>query len=229
MTTDLAAASDAEEPAQGGGHAYSVFILVLTVISLVVMVLLVLPLDDSTLALLRFYDNAICVIFLLDFALNMRRARSKSAYFFRERGWLDLLGSVPALGFFRFTALLRLARLSRFARVARLLQGKNKEALLRDMIDHRAEYAGFVTVLIAFVVLLSASVVVLNAEQRSEDANIHTGGDAMWWGFVTITTVGYGDRFPVTVVVGRGVRHDDGHRHHRRARQHPREPARGRP
>ncbi|MFL5750644.1 MAG: potassium channel family protein [Chloroflexota bacterium] len=35
-------------------------------------------------------------------------------------------------------------------------------------------------------------------ESRSGDANIKTGGDALWWGFVTITTVGYGDRFPVT-------------------------------
>jgi voltage-gated potassium channel len=35
-------------------------------------------------------------------------------------------------------------------------------------------------------------------ESRSPDANITTGGDALWWGFTTITTVGYGDQFPVT-------------------------------
>src|SRR6187200_1146348 len=120
-------------------NAYAMFILVLTVLSLLLMVALFLPLSDATLSLLNKYDNVICVIFLIDFALNLRASRPRRDYFVHRRGWLDLLGSVPSLGFFRYTALLRLARLSRFARLSRLLRGQNKRELVRDVLDNRGQ------------------------------------------------------------------------------------------
>jgi voltage-gated potassium channel len=182
------------------GNSYNIFVLVLTLFSLAIMALLLLPLDQDTRDLLTLYDNVICVIFLLDFAMNLAGSRPRRAYFIGQRGWLDLLGSIPSVGGFQLGALLRLARLSRLARIGKLLGGKNRKQLVADVMQNRGQYATFITILLAGMVLSVASVMVLQFESGDPDANIQTGGDAIWWGIVTITTVGYGDRFPVTLL-----------------------------
>jgi voltage-gated potassium channel len=181
------------------GNAYNISILVLTIISLLIMVVLLLPLDEATLGLLRFYDNLICIVFLADFFISLMSAPVKSDYLIKEHGWLDLLGSIPSFGgVFRFAGLLRLVRLSRLARTARLLSSKNKKALLEDVVTNRSQYVGNFTIMFTLNGLSTASVLELQFENQAADGNIHTGWDAFWFLAVTITTVGFYDRYPVT-------------------------------
>jgi voltage-gated potassium channel len=186
-------------------NSYTIFIFVLTIISLVVMVVMLIPgLDDETVKVLSIYDNLICVIFLIDFFNNLRNSPKKSDYFIKDRGWLDLLGSIPSLGLFtnagKYAGLFRLARLSRLARIARLMKGGGKEALIKDILVNRSRYTGFITILMTIIVLTTCSVLVLQFESKSAEANIKTGWDALWYAVVTITTVGYGDFYPKTVL-----------------------------
>lgn len=182
-------------------NTYNIFILVLTIVSLTVMVVQLLLVEGSeTWKLVSTYDNLICVIFLIDFAMHMVAAPRTRDYFIGERGYLDLLGSIPSfgLGIFRYAGLLRLFRLSRLFRLRRLMNPQNRAMLKKEILENRGSYALFITLLLVGVVLMVSSVMVLFYESKSPDANIVNGGDALWWAFVTITTVGYGDKFPVT-------------------------------
>jgi voltage-gated potassium channel len=181
-------------------NAYAFLILVLTVISLVIMVPLLLPIDPALQGVLTFWDNVICVVFLVDFGWNLWRSHPRRAYLVDGGGWLDLLGSIPSLGFLRFSGLLRLFRLSRLFRIRRLFSGQDKTDLIADALRHRQRYAAVITALLVFLVLLVASVLVVLFESQSPQANIRSGENAAIWSLVTLGNTGYGNLFPVTTL-----------------------------
>ncbi|MBL7936502.1 MAG: potassium channel family protein [Bacteroidia bacterium] len=156
--------------------------------SLVVDTFFVLPSEISK--VLNYVDNFICAVFLLDFTIRFRQAENKVQ--FMKWGWIDLIASIPTLDFMRAGRLLRLIRLIRIIRAFR-----STKHIVQHVFENKIQGTLTSVSIIAVLMLLFSSVAILQFE-TDPNSNIKTAGDAIWWAYVTMTTVGYGDKYPVT-------------------------------
>lgn len=170
---------------------YELFILSLTVLSLLNIILGVFLRDPSAAAVVVIVELLISAILMGDFCYRLFSARSKRRYFIRQYGWLDLIGSLPVYQ-------LRIARLGRVFRAVRLMKTYGLRPMIRDFLADRAQSALLVLGLIIILGLEFGSIGMLAAEKHAPDANIRTAGDAIWYVIITVSTVGYGDYLPVT-------------------------------
>ena len=169
----------------------NILVIVLSIYVLIALLMdtfFKLPVEVSR--ILNLIDNGICVFFLIEFSIRFYRADNKLR--FMRWGWIDLISSIPSIDF------LRAGRTFRLIRLLRILRAFRSTRHLINYIFRSKIQGAFTTVSVIAVLMVIFSAIAILQVEDDPNSNIKTAEDAIWWAYVTITTVGYGDKYPVT-------------------------------
>ena len=182
------------------GKGFSVFIEILVIISVVALPIETLAGIPERLKYLLFsLEIFVVIIFFAEYVARIMVEDNKRKYILSARGVVDLVSFLPLM-FVGFD--LRFVRIFRLTKVLRVLDKDGYESIIKRFkmafIDVYKEIVVFF-VLSLFLIYVSG-VVIYFAEHHAQPDKFRNIFDGMWWSVITLTTTGYGDVLPITII-----------------------------
>ncbi|MGD9547808.1 MAG: ion transporter [Candidatus Krumholzibacteriia bacterium] len=182
------------------GRAFDIVIQLLIVVSLVSFSLETLPdLSERTSRILRGIEVVTVAAFTAEYLLRLLVAGKRLKFVFSFFGLIDLIAILPfylatgldlrAVRVLRFIRIFRIFKMTRYGQAAQLFGTAFK------MVKEELVLFFFVTLLLLYL----SGTGIYYFEHDAQPEAFQSVFDGLWWGVVTLTTVGYGDAFPITL------------------------------
>ncbi|MGG6229537.1 ion transporter [Tenacibaculum sp. SDUM215027] len=194
-----------------GDKLVEYFISWLIIINMVAIVLESYPEINTAYA---YYFNILevfsIIIFTLEYFIrvwiadiihpNLKPAKARLKYITSFMGLVDLISILPFFLPYIVKIDLRILRTLRLFRLLRLLKLKRyfKSLSIIKSVLVKTKNEILVTIFLVFILLVLASTLMYNIEKTAQPEAFQNIGQAMWWAVATLTTVGYGDIYPIT-------------------------------
>ncbi|GGG41858.1 ion transporter [Bizionia arctica] len=179
---------------------FGIFIQVLILISIVTFTIETLPnLKPETRSILYIIEVFSVIVFTIEYLLRIYVTDKKLKFIFSFYGIIDLLAFLPF--YLSFGVDLRSLRALRFLRLFRILKLVRYNRAMNHFASaiKSAKEEIFLFLFITVILIYFAAVGIYYFENKAQPENFASIFDSLWWAIVTLTTVGYGDVYPITV------------------------------
>lgn len=182
------------------GRIVSILIQLLILISVVTFSMETIPdLEPQTRLILRYIEIFTVIIFTIEYLLRVYIAQNKLKFIFSFYGIIDFLAILP---FYLAVGVdLRSLRALRFLRLFRILKlvRYNKAMNQFSRAIKSAKEQIFLFIFITLILVYFSAVGIYYFENQAQPEHFSSIFDSLWWAIITLTTVGYGDVYPITV------------------------------
>jgi voltage-gated potassium channel len=137
-------------------------------------------------------DEGICALFIFDLVKRWREDDYKARFW--RQSWIDAIACIPMMPWLRWCRAVRMISILRIFR-----SGKRLHIVHAQIAQDRRVSASAVSFYIFYSMIIVCAPAILLTECGAPGANLNASGDAIWWVFETMSTVGYGDFYPVTI------------------------------